>query len=237
MHISCLSVKIFGKKNIKHYGTDTLTILNPCHIPEPNIVEEYQEPIVLSTIITPDKYIGEVLALIMERRGVQKDQTYIDNTRVMYKVVFPLAEIIVDFFDELKSISSGYASFDYEDHGYEPSNLVRIDLYINGKVVEEMTQMSHVSKARQNGKRIVNKLKEEIPPQLFLITLQAKIGMKVLAREDIKAVRKDVLAKCYGGDITRKMKLLRQQAEGKKRMRLIGNVNVPKEAFIAVLKK
>ena len=230
-------MRIFGKQNIKLHGSDELTVLNPCHMPDPLIVTEYLEPMVLATILAPDTYLGSLLALIIERRGVQKEQTYVDSKRIMFKVLFPLSEVIVDFFDELKSISSGYASFDYEDAGYEVSNLVKIEIYLNGKVVEEFTQMVHVSKARTQAKRLVKRLQEEIPAQLFLIAVQAKIGNKVLAREDIRALRKDVLAKCYGGDVTRKMKLLRQQAEGKKKMRMVGNVNVPKEAFVAVLKK
>jgi translation elongation factor EF-4 len=182
-------VKITGQKNIKTYGAEELTILNPCHMPDPSIIAEYQEPMVLSTIISPDEYLGDMLSIIMERRGQTKDQTYVDSKRIMFKVIFPLSEVIVDFFDELKSISSGYASFDYEDYGYEISNLVKIEVYLNGKVVEELTQMAHVSKARAHAKRIAARLKEEIPPQLFLIAIQAKVWNYVCDILGLDAVR------------------------------------------------
>lgn len=230
-------VKISGAKNIKQYHGDELTILNPCLLPDAKMVVEYQEPMVLATIITPDDYVGEIIALIMDRRGEQKEQLYIDDKRIMFKAVFPLNEIIVDFFDHLKSVTSGYASFDYEDNGYREASLIKIAILLNGREVDELTQITHATRARTVAKRMVNKLKEAIPPQLFEIVIQAKVGAKVMARENIKATRKDVLAKCYGGDITRKMKLLKRQAEGKKKMRRIGNIDIPKEAFINVLKR
>ncbi|KAK2165573.1 hypothetical protein LSH36_48g03046 [Paralvinella palmiformis] len=230
-------VKIIGAKNIKQYKGEEITILNPSHFPDPSIISECSEPVVLSTIITPDSYMGSVTSLFLSRRGQLKDQLYIDNKRIMFKVVFPLNEIIVDFFDELKSITSGYASFDYEDYGYESANLVKVDFALNGLIVDELAMICHSSKVLENSKRVVAKLKEAIPRQLFEIAIQAKLSSKILVRDTIKAYRKDVLAKCYGGDITRKMKLLRQQAEGKKKMKRYGNVDVPKDAFISVLKK
>lgn len=230
-------VKIIGAKNIKQYQTDTVTVVNPCKLPDPNIISEYFEPVVLGTIITPQDYLSQVINLCLECRGDLSEQVNIDDNRVMITSMLPLNEILVDFFDTLKSMTSGYASFDYEDQGYQQSNLVKIVFNLNGQPVDELTIICHVSKARQMAKRMCNKLKETIPRQLYRISIQALVGSKILAREDIGAYRKDVLAKCYGGDITRKMKLLRQQAEGKKKMRKIGNIDVPKDAFIKVLQK
>ncbi|ELU14317.1 hypothetical protein CAPTEDRAFT_99200, partial [Capitella teleta] len=222
---------------IKFYGRDELLILNPCHLPPESMIVECQEPMVLSTLITPQEYLGDIATLVMDRRGEQIDQFYIDNERIMMKIIFPLSEVIVDFFDELKSFTSGYASFDYEDHGYRVTSLTKLDVYFNGKQAEELTQLCHITKARSKAKHMAHKLKESLPQQLFEIAIQVKTGSRVLARDNIKARRKDVLAKCYGGDITRKTKLLRKQAEGKKKMRLIGNVEVPKEAFINIVKR
>ncbi|GFN83825.1 translation factor guf1 homolog, mitochondrial [Plakobranchus ocellatus] len=230
-------MKILGEKNIKHYGSDFLTILNPCLMPDPAIITEYHEPMVDGTIITPGDYINSVTALCLNRRGQLKDQSYIDDSRVMIRVIFPLSEILVDFFDELKSLTSGYASFDYEDAGYQQTDLVKVNFTLNNKDVEELTMICHVSRARETARRVCLKLKETVPRQQFVITIQGKVNQKVIAREDIKAYRKDVTAKCYGGDISRKTKLLKKQAEGKKRLRQIGNINVPKDAFIKVLRK
>ncbi|XP_076347864.1 translation factor GUF1, mitochondrial-like isoform X4 [Tachypleus tridentatus] len=205
--------------------------------PESTIVEEYLEPMVTGTIITPDSYLGCVISLCMERRGVQLSSVNIDNSTIMLQYKFPLGEIIVDFFDELKSLSSGYASFDYEESGYEPSSLVKMNILLNGQLVEELTTIAHSSRAQTVGRNMCQRLKDTIPAQLFQISIQAAVGGKILARENIKPLKKNVLAKCYGGDITRKMKLLRRQAEGKKKMRMIGNIHVPREAFIKVLKK
>lgn len=230
-------VKIKGAKNIKLYGGEELTILNPCLLPPVDIISEFSEPMVYSTIISPADYIGEITSLCLDRRGEIVDQKYIDDKRILFKVIFPLNEILIDFFDELKNLTSGYASFDYEDHGYRPSDLVLLTFALNGKDVEELTMICHRSKARETGKRIVAKLLEAIPQQLFKITIQAFVGSKIITREDKAALRKDVTAKCYGGDVSRKNKLLRQQAEGKKKMRMIGKISVPKDAFIKVLKK
>ncbi|XP_072108875.1 translation factor Guf1, mitochondrial isoform X4 [Mobula birostris] len=228
---------LLSSKLIKQYGKEEITILNPCQFPDKHQVKEYLEPIVIGTILSPADYIGEIMSLCQGRRGAQKNMTYIDDQRVMMQYQFPLNEIVVDFYDSLKSLSSGYASFDYEDAGYQAADLTKLDIYLNGKCVEELTTVVHREKAYSSGKAIAERLKETIPQQLFEIAIQAAVGSKVIARETIKAVRKNVLAKCYGGDITRKMKLLKRQAEGKRRMRKIGNVEVPKDAFINVLKR
>ncbi|XP_058252697.1 translation factor Guf1, mitochondrial isoform X2 [Hemibagrus wyckioides] len=224
-------------KLIKEYGQKIITIVNPAQFPEKSCVVEYQEPMVLGTIISPDDFTGKIMSLCQSRRAIQKNMVYIDDHRVMMQYLFPLNEIVVDFYDELKSMSSGYASFDYEDAGYEPAELIKIDFLLNGKPVEELTTIVHKDRAYDTGKAMCVKLRESIPRQMFEIAVQAAIGSKVIARETIKAYRKNVLAKCYGGDITRKMKLLKKQAEGKKKMRRIGNIDVPKDAFINVLKR
>ena len=229
-------VRIHGEKNIKLHGTDELTILNPCNLPDPSIIVEYSEPFVNGTIMAPDSCAGSILSIIRDRRGECREQTTLENGFSIYKVTFPLSEIIVDFFDELKSVTSGYGSFDYEDAGHRSSSLVRLDVHLNGQPVDEMTHITHVSQARAVARRIALQLKENLDPHLFQIAIQVKVGGKVIAREDIKALRKDVTAKLYGGDVTRRMKLLKRQAEGKKVMRKIGKINVPKEVFINILK-
>lgn len=224
-------------KLIKEYGEEVVTIVNPAQFPDKSQVVQYLEPMVTGTIITPEDFTGKIMSLCLGRRAVQKNMVYIDDHRVMMKYVFPLNEIVVDFYDQLKSMSSGYASFDYEDAGYEPAELIKIDFLLNGRPVEELTTIAHKDRAYSMGKAMCERLTESIPRQMFEIAVQAAIGSKVIARETIKAYRKNVLAKCYGGDITRKMKLLKKQAEGKKKMRRIGNVEVPKDAFINVLKR
>ncbi|XP_072920828.1 translation factor GUF1, mitochondrial isoform X2 [Hemitrygon akajei] len=199
--------------------------------------QEYNASVILTAPTVPYKAILLSSKLIKGRRGVQKNMVYIDDQRVMMQYQFPLNEVVVDFYDSLKSLSSGYASFDYEDAGFQAADLIKLDIYLNGKCVEELTTVVHREKAYSSGKAIAERLKETIPQQLFEIAIQAAVGSKVIARETIKAVKKNVLAKCYGGDITRKMKLLKRQAEGKRRMRKIGNVEVPKDAFINVLKR
>ncbi|KAM9254250.1 LOW QUALITY PROTEIN: translation factor GUF1, mitochondrial-like [Dugong dugon] len=223
-------------KLIKEYREKEITIINPARFPDKSKVTEYLEPIVLGTIITPDEYTGKIMMLCQAQRGVQKNMRYIDQNRVMLKCLFPLNEIVVDFYDSLKSLSSGYASFDYEDAGYQTAELVKMDILLNGNVVEELVTVVHKDKAHSVGKVICERLKDSLPRQLFEITIQAAIGSKIIARETVKAYRKNVLAKCYGGDITRKMKLLRRQAKGKKKLRKVGNIEVPKDAFIKVLK-
>ncbi|XP_033015693.1 translation factor GUF1, mitochondrial isoform X2 [Lacerta agilis] len=224
-------------KLIKEHGEEVITIINPDKFPDKSVVAEYLEPTVLGTIIAPDEYIGKIISLCQTRRAIQKDLVYIDDHRVMMKYFFPLNEIVVDFYDALKSLSSGYASFDYEDAGYQPAELIKMDVLLNGNPVEELVTIVHKDKAYTVGKALCERLKDVIPRQLFEIAIQAVVGKKVIARETVKAFRKNVLAKCYGGDITRKMKLLKQQAEGKKKLRKIGNIEVPKDAFISVLKR
>ncbi|KAM5194830.1 translation factor GUF1, mitochondrial isoform 1-T2 [Mantella aurantiaca] len=226
-----------SQKLIKECGAQEITIVNPCEFPDQTVVSEYLEPMILGTIISPDEYLGKIMTLCQSRRAEHKSLVYIDDHRIMMKYLFPLNEVVVDFYDNLKSLSSGYASFDYEDAGYQAANLVRMDILLNGRSVEELVTIAHREKAYLVGKAICEKLRDAIPRQLFEIAVQAAIGSRVIARETIKAYRKNVLAKCYGGDITRKMKLLKKQAEGKKKMRKIGNVEVPKDAFITVLKR
>ncbi|KAF3825240.1 hypothetical protein GH733_005874, partial [Mirounga leonina] len=223
-------------KLIKEYREKEITIINPAQFPDKSKVTEYLEPVILGTIITPDEYTGKVMMLCQARRAVQKNMMYIDQNRVMLKYLFPLNEIVVDFYDSLKSLSSGYASFDYEDAGYQTAELVKMDILLNGNLVEELVTIVHKDKAHSVGKAICERLKDSLPRQLFEIAIQAAIGSKIIARETVKAYRKNVLAKCYGGDITRKMKLLKRQAEGKKKLRKIGNIEVPKDAFIKVLR-
>uniref|UniRef100_A0A674MYT2 GTP binding elongation factor GUF1 n=1 Tax=Takifugu rubripes TaxID=31033 RepID=A0A674MYT2_TAKRU len=224
-------------KLLGEHGSEEITIVNPAQFPDRGVVSEYLEPVVLGTILTPDSYTGKIMSLCLSRRAVQKNMVYIDDQRVMMKYLFPLNEIVVDFYDQLKSLSSGYASFDYENAGYQTAELIKMDILLNGNPVEELATVVHRNRAYSTGKSMCERLKDTIPRQMFEIAVQAAIGSKIIARETIKAYRKNVLAKCYGGDITRKMKLLKKQAEGKKKMRLIGRVEVPKDAFINVLKR
>ncbi|MBE7054384.1 MAG: elongation factor 4 [Ruminococcaceae bacterium] len=215
---------------------EVVNIDNPTNLPSPSEIEMMEEPIVEASIMVPTDYIGNIMELCQERRGFYKDMQYIDDTRVSLNYDLPLNEIIYDFFDALKSRTKGYASFDYELKGYEKSDLVKLDILLNGDVVDALSFIVHSEKAYTRGRKIAEKLKESIPRQLFEVPIQAAIGNKIIARETVKAMRKDVLAKCYGGDITRKKKLLEKQKEGKKRMRQVGTVEVPQEAFMAVLK-
>jgi len=221
---------------LKMMNGDELTIDNPLNFPNPGEIEYAQEPIVKANIITPSEYVGNLMELCQDRRGVFKDMQYLDTDRVELHYELPLNEIIYDFFDALKSRTRGYASLDYELLGYQKSNLVKLDILLNGDVVDALSFIVHTDKAYERGRRIAEKLKANIPRQMFEIPIQAAIGGKVIARETVKALRKDVLAKCYGGDITRKKKLLEKQKEGKKRMRSLGSVEVPQEAFMAVLR-
>jgi len=213
-----------------------LEIDNPTNMPPAASIKKMEEPIVKATIMTPIEYVGGIMELSKERRGIFKDMSYMDETRVVLTYELPLNEIIYDFFDALKSRTKGYASFDYELLGYMESNLVKLDILLNGEIVDALSFIVHTDKAYARGRRIAEKLKESIPRQQFEIPIQACIGGKIIARETVKAYRKDVLAKCYGGDITRKKKLLEKQKEGKKRMRQVGSVEVPQEAFMSVLK-
>ncbi|GFI55540.1 elongation factor 4 [Clostridiales bacterium] len=219
----------------KRDGT-TLQIDNPSNFPSADEIEAAAEPMVSASIITPTEYVGGIMDLCQDRRGVYLDMKYLDTQRVELHYTLPLNEIIYDFFDALKSRSKGYASLDYEIKGYEPSELVKLDILLNGDIVDALTFIVHKDKAYARARKIAEKLKENIPRQLFEIPIQAAIGSKIIARETVKAMRKDVLAKCYGGDITRKKKLLEKQKEGKKKMRQLGSVQVSPEAFMAVLK-
>ncbi|GLH01794.1 Translation factor GUF1 homolog, mitochondrial [Gryllus bimaculatus] len=228
---------VIGEKNIKKYRSSEISFSNPSQFPDPQIVSEYFEPFVLGTIISPDKYLGPIMQLCMDRRGIQKSMQNIDNHTVMMQFILPLNEIVIDFHDTLKSVSSGYASFDYEEYGYFESKLVKLVILLNGIPVDELSAVVHTSKASIVGHKICAKLKELIPRQMVLIAIQAAVGGKIVARETLKPYRKDVTAKLYGGDVTRRKKLLKQQAEGKKKMRMLANINVPKDIFIDVLKR
>lgn len=222
-------------KIIKTSG-ETISIDNPTNMPTVQEIDYMEEPIVTATIMLPKDYVGNVMELCQERRGTYKNMTYIDESRVMLTYELPLNEIIYDFFDVLKSRTKGYASFDYELLGYRKSKLVKLDIMLNGEIVDALSFIVHEEKSYTRGRKMAEKLKDVIPRQLFEIPIQAAIGGKIIARETIKALRKDVLAKCYGGDITRKKKLLEKQKEGKKRMRQMGSIEVPQDAFMAVLK-
>ena len=214
----------------------TLEVSNPSDLPPAGEIDHMEEPVVNAFLYTPPEYVGAIMELCQDKRGVFKNMTYLDRTRVKIDYEMPLNEIIYDFFDSLKSRSRGYASLDYEIIGYRESDLVKLDLLLNGEICDALSLIVHREKADARGRAIAEKLKEVIPRQLFEIPIQAAIGGKVIARETVKAMRKDVLAKCYGGDITRKKKLLEKQKEGKKRMRQVGSVEVPSEAFMTILK-
>jgi GTP-binding protein LepA len=214
---------------------ETVVVENPSLLPDPAGIERIEEPYVKARIMSPAEFIGGIMQLGQERRGVYLGMQYLDTSRVEFSFEFPLGEIVLDFYDRLKSLSRGYASLDYELAGYRPSTLVKLDMLINGEPVDAFGVIIHRDKAYAWGRRVTEKLKELIPRQLFQVVLQAAIGQKIIARETISALRKDVLAKCYGGDITRKRKLLEKQKEGKKRMKQVGQVEIPQEAFLAVL--
>ncbi|MDK2801933.1 MAG: translation elongation factor 4 [Oscillospiraceae bacterium] len=214
----------------------TIFVDNPTNYPTLDKISLAEEPVVNASILSPSEYVGNIMDLCQDRRGIFKDMSYIDDTRVEIKYVLPLNEIVYDFFDVLKSRTKGYASFDYELKGYAPSKLIKLDILLNGDIVDALSFIVHEEKSYARGRRIAEKLKEHIPRQMFEVPIQATIGGKIIARETVKAMRKDVLAKCYGGDITRKKKLLEKQKEGKKKMRQLGSVEVPQEAFMSVLK-
>jgi GTP-binding protein LepA len=219
------------------YKNDATMMLleNPSAMPHGSVVDHVEEPYVKARIVAPADYIGAIMQLGTDRRGVYKNMHYVDATRVEFDWEFPLAEIILDFYDKLKTISRGYASLDYEMLDYRESDLVKLDMLINGDPVDAFSVIIHRDKAYEWGRKIADKLKELIPRQLFEVVIQAAIGTKVIARTTVKALRKNVLAKCYGGDITRKRKLLEKQKEGKRRMKQVGSVEIPQEAFLAVL--
>ena len=221
---------------VKKTNGEMIDISNPTNLPDGSEIDYMEEPMVNADIMCPTEFIGNIMELCQERRGTYKNTTYIDSTRAQLHYELPLNEIIYDFFDTLKSRTKGYASFDYELCGYQQSELVKLDILLNGDMVDALSFIVHSSKAYPRGRKIAEKLKASIPRQLFEIPIQAAVGNKIIARETVKAMRKDVLAKCYGGDITRKKKLLEKQKEGKKRMRQVGSVEVPQEAFMSVLK-
>ncbi len=252
--LGLLHMEIIQERLEREYGLDIITtapsviykltktdgavvyIDNPTNYPEPSVIEKAEEPMTNAHIYAPSEYVGNIMELCQERRGVFKDMKYIDDSRVDIHYALPLNEIVYDFFDALKSKTKGYASFDYEIIGYTESDLVKLDIMLNGEVVDALSFIIHRDKAYQRARKMAEKLKEKIPRQLFEVPIQACIGGKVIARETVKAMRKDVLAKCYGGDISRKKKLLEKQKEGKKRMRQIGSVEVPQDAFMSVLR-
>lgn len=215
---------------------DVELVDNPSNFPDPTVIDHVEEPYVNATIIVPKDYVGAVMELSQEKRGEYENMTYLDETRVMIHYALPLSEIIFDYFDRLKSATRGYASLDYELSGYRASDLVKVDILLNGDQVDALSAIVHREKATVRGRQLVEKLRSLIPRQMFEIPVQAAIGNKIIARENVRALRKDVLAKCYGGDISRKRKLLEKQKEGKKRMKQVGSVELPQEAFMAILK-
>jgi GTP-binding protein LepA len=215
---------------------EMIEVHNPSGLPDPNHLDRIEEPYIIANIISKSDYVGSIMKLCIDKRGILKNQVYLTSNRVEVSFEMPLGEIVFDFYDKLKSISKGYASFDYHQSGYQVANLVRLDILLNGEVVDALSTLIHRDNAYDFGRKICVKLKDLIPRQQFDVAIQAAIGSKIIARETVRAVRKDVTAKCYGGDITRKRKLLEKQKKGKKRMRQVGNVEVPQQAFLAVLK-
>ena len=215
---------------------EVMEVNNPSQLPPPSSIDSFEEPFILASIITPERYMGAILQLCQERRGIQQGMQFLDPTRVTISYELPLNEVILDFYDKLKSRTQGYASLDYELLGYRESDLVRLDILLNGEAVDALSFITHKDRSIQRGRQLAEKMKELIPRQMYEIAIQAAIGSKVIARETIGAMKKNVLAKCYGGDISRKRKLLEKQKEGKKRMKSVGNVEVPQEAFLAILK-
>ena len=215
---------------------ETVFVDNPMEYPDEGLIEAVEEPYIRASIITPGTFLGNIMTLCMEKRGVQTNMTYLDEKRVELIYDMPLSEVLFDFYDRLKSISRGYASFDYDITDYKPTALVKLDLLLNGKAVDALSQLVFRDRAYERARLVCERLRDEIPRQQFKIPIQGAIGSQIIARETVNALRKDVLAKCYGGDITRKRKLLEKQKEGKKRMKLIGDVELPQSAFLAVLK-
>lgn len=230
-------IRVKGSKIIQLLGGEEVIVTNPVRLPSPQHIEEYYEPFVIGTIITPVEYLGVVTSLCMDRRGTALPSNAVDEKHVLLQYVLPLSEVVLDFHDALKSITSGYASFDYQDHGFHASPLVKMEIQLNGVPVDELSTVVHASRVEYTSRRLVEKLKEMIPRQMVQIAIQAVVNGRVCARETLKAYRKDVTAKLYGGDITRRKKLLKQQSEGKKKMRSVANIKIPRDTFINVLKR
>jgi len=214
---------------------EVLQIENPAKLPDPTLIEEIREPIILANILLPAEYIGPVIALCVEKRGIQKNMLYVGR-QVMLTYEMPLGEVVLDFFDRLKSVSRGYASLDYDFLEFRPTDVIKLEVLINGDRVDALSSMVHRAQAQYRGRDLVTRLRGLIPRQMFDVAIQAAIGSHIIARETVKALRKNVIAKCYGGDISRKRKLLEKQKEGKKRMKQVGSVEIPQEAFLAVLR-
>ncbi len=215
---------------------EALEISNPARLPPPQKIDSWEEPVITCLILTPPEHVGGILALCQEKRGVQKDLKYVTTTRVLISYDLPFNEVVIDFYDKLKTISRGYASLDYHHTGWWKSDMAKLDILVNGEPVDALSLIVHRDRAAQKGRSLTAKLRQEIPRQMFEVAIQAAIGGKIVARENVSALRKNVLAKCYGGDITRKRKLLEKQKEGKQRMKRIGSVEIPQEAFLAVLR-
>jgi GTP-binding protein LepA len=231
---------IFTAPSVKYKiylrGGSEIMIDNPMDYPDEGKIEKAEEPYIRASVITPTDYLGNIMTLCMEKRGIQTNMTYLDEKRVEMIYDMPLSEVLFDFYDRLKSISRGYASFDYDISGYKPTELAKLDILLNGKPVDALSQLVFKGNAYDRARKVCERLRDEIPRQQFKIPIQGSIGSQIIARETVNALRKDVLAKCYGGDITRKRKLLEKQKEGKKRMKMVGDVELPQSAFLAVLK-
>jgi GTP-binding protein LepA len=224
-------------KVVMNYTGETVSIESPSDFPEVQQIDHILEPVIDATILVPKEYLGAILKLCEEKRGVQKELSYLNEQRIILRYRLPLNEIATDFYDQLKSLSSGYASLDYDEAGYQQADLVKMDILLNGKAVDALSSIVHEENSQRVGREIVERLRKVIPRQMYEVAIQAAIGAKIVARESISALRKNVTAKCYGGDITRKRKLLEKQKEGKKKMKQVGNVEVPQEAFLSILKK
>jgi elongation factor 4 len=236
INVIATAPSVLYKITMAHSGEEC-AIENPSDFPDVNHIQEIREPIISATIIVPKEYLGNIIKLCEEKRGVQTNLTYLDEQRIILKYLLPLNEVATDFYDQLKSFSSGYASLDYEEAGFQSADLVKMDILLNGKPVDALSTIVHKDKAYYIGRDIAERLRTVIPRQLYEVIIQAAIGAKILARERVAPLRKDVTAKCYGGDITRKRKLLEKQKEGKKRMKQVGNIEVPQEAFLSILKR